>query len=89
MYKYPQQIPNDEQGKEVFRGFVQKCDFQVCLVPPSFTPGWPEFLLSSFKESFEVESFKEMVGLEIFANDTILKQVDSKVFQTKKYPKMF
>ena len=61
----------------------KKCDFQVCLIPPSFTPVWPEFLMSSFKESFEVESFKEMVGLEIFANDTILKQVDNRVFRTK------
>lgn len=49
--------------------------FQVCLVPPSLTPVWPNLIMASFEQSFQVEAFEEVVGLQLFVNSTFVKQV--------------
>ena len=49
--------------------------FQVCHVPPSLTPVWPNLIMVSFQQSFEVEAFNEVVGLQLYVNSTVVKEV--------------
>jgi len=44
-------------------------------VPPSLIPVWPNLMKVSFQQSFEVEVFKEVVGLQLYVNSTVVKEV--------------
>ena len=46
--------------------------FQVCQAAPSLSPVWPNLIEASFKVEAANE---EVVGLELFVNGTLVKQV--------------